>query len=114
MRTRKQGGKALLYADRLLPDLEENELLNGETARAVRAGMRPVARLEAALEGAAYAQESTPEDVEVKRRMFTRLDAAAEPQTILASSTSAILPSAFTELLKGRSRCLVVFGAVPA
>jgi len=102
------GGKALLYADRLLPDLEENELLNGETARAVRARMRPVARLEAALEGAAYAQESTPEDVEVKRRMFTRLDAAAEPQTILASSTSAILPSAFTELLKGRSRCLVV------
>jgi L-gulonate 3-dehydrogenase len=27
---------------------------------------------------------------------------------VLASSTSAILPSAFTETLKGRARCLVV------
>ncbi len=100
--------KALAYAERLLPDLEENDLLNGETARAVSARMRPVARLETALEGAAYAQENTPEDVEVKRRMFASLDALAAPQTVLASSTSAILPSAFTEELTGRSRCLVV------
>ncbi len=101
-------GKALAYAERLLPDLEQYDLLNGETARAVGVRMRPVARLEGALEGAAYVQENTPEDVEVKRQMFASLDALAAPQTILASSTSAILPSAFTEGLKGRSRCLVV------
>ena len=101
-------GKAIAYAERLLPDLEQCDLLNGETARAVGARMRPVARLEGALDGAAYVQENTPEDVEVKRRMFASLDALAAPQTILASSTSAILPSAFTEGLKGRSRCLVV------
>ena len=101
-------GKALAYAERLLPDLERNDLLNGETARAVGARIRPEARLEAALEGAAYVQENTPEDVKVKRRMFASLDALAAPQTILASSTSAILPSAFTEELNGRSRCLVV------
>src|SRR5208283_2961363 len=53
-------------------------------------------------------QENTPEDVEVKRRIFARLDAAAMPQAILASSTSAILPSQFTEALAGRARCLVV------
>ena len=40
--------------------------------------------------------------------MFARLDAAAPPDAVLASSTSAILPSAFTEGLKGRARCLVV------
>ena len=40
--------------------------------------------------------------------MFARLDAAAPADTVLASSTSAILPSAFTENLKGRARCLVV------
>jgi 3-hydroxyacyl-CoA dehydrogenase len=101
-------GMALAYAERLLPDLEQNDLLNGETAGAVGARMRPEARLEAVLEGAAYVQENTPEDVEVKRRMFASLDALAAPQTILASSTSAILPSAFTEELNGRSRCLVV------
>jgi 3-hydroxyacyl-CoA dehydrogenase len=53
-------------------------------------------------------QENTPEDVEMKRTVFARLDAAAPADAVLASSTSAILPSAFTENLKGRARCLVV------
>ena len=44
----------------------------------------------------------------MKRAVFARLDAAAPPDAVLASSTSAILPSAFTEGLKGRARCLVV------
>jgi 3-hydroxyacyl-CoA dehydrogenase, NAD binding domain/SMP-30/Gluconolactonase/LRE-like region len=70
--------------------------------------MRPAAALEAALDGAAHVQENRPEDVEVKRKVFAQLDAAAAPDAVLASSTSAILPSAFTETLKGRARCLVV------
>ncbi len=40
--------------------------------------------------------------------MFAWLDKAAAPESVLASSTSAILPSAFTEGLNGRARCLVV------
>ena len=64
--------------------------------------------LESALEGTVHVQENTPEDVEVKRAVFARLDAAAPPEAVLASSTSAILPSAFTENLEGRARCLVV------
>src|SRR5690606_18980577 len=35
------------------------------------------------------------------------MDEAADPDTILASSTSGIPASSFTENLKGRSRCLV-------
>jgi 3-hydroxyacyl-CoA dehydrogenase len=66
------------------------------------------ATLESALEGAVHVQENTPEDVEVKRAVFARLDAAAPADAVLASSTSAILPSAFTESLKGRARCLVI------
>ncbi len=53
-------------------------------------------------------QENTPEEVEMKRAIFARLDEAAPADTVLASSTSAILPSLFTENLAGRSRCLVV------
>jgi 3-hydroxyacyl-CoA dehydrogenase len=60
------------------------------------------------LAGAVHVQENTPEDVNVKRDIFTRLDALAAPDAVLASSTSAILPSAFTETLPGRARCLVV------
>ncbi len=58
----------------------------------------------AALEGAIYAQESTPERAEIKREVYAMLDAAADPETILASSTTALLPSSFTEDLKGRAR----------
>ena len=101
-------GKAQAYIERLLPDLEANDLLNGGAANEVATRIRVAATLETALEGAAHVQENTPEDVEVKRAVFARLDAAAPPDAVLASSTSAILPSAFTENLKGRARCLVV------
>ena len=100
--------KALTYIRGLLPDLEASDLLNGVAAQAVEARMRPAAALEDALDGAGHVQENTPEDVEVKRKVFAQLDAAAAPDAVLASSTSAILPSAFTETLKGRARCLVV------
>ena len=99
---------ALSYIDGVLPDLEANGLTHDQSAATIRARMRPAATLEEALDGARHVQESTPEDVDVKRRAFARLDAAAAPEAVLASSTSAILPSHFTEALKGRSRCLVV------
>jgi L-gulonate 3-dehydrogenase len=101
-------GKAVAYIERLLPDLEANDLLNGGAAGEVAARVHVASTLESALEGVVHAQENTPEDVEVKRAVFTRLDAAAPADAVLASSTSAILPSAFTENLKGRARCLVV------
>jgi L-gulonate 3-dehydrogenase len=60
-----------------------------------------------ALDGAAYVQESAPERVEVKREVYGEIDRLAEPDAILASSTSGIPASAFTEHLAGRHRCLV-------
>ena len=63
--------------------------------------------LEEALAGAAYVQESAPERVEVKQALYRDLDRIAAPETILASSTSGIPASAFTEELAGRQRCLV-------
>jgi L-gulonate 3-dehydrogenase len=105
---KEASGKAFAYIERLLPDLEANDLLNGSGAGEVAARIRVAATLESALEGAVHVQENTPEDVEVKRAVFARLDAAAPADAVLASSTSAILPSAFTESLKGRARCLVI------
>ena len=101
-------GKALTYIEALLPDLQAQDLLNGGTATDLRNRMRAAASLEEAVAEADYVQENTPENVEIKRAVFSRLDAAAKPDAILASSTSAILPSAFTEHLEGRARCLVV------
>ena len=98
---------ALRFADDVLPELAEHGLLHDPPA-AVRARMGRAATLEEALDGASHVQESTPEDVGVKRRVFARLDALAPQSAALASSTSAILPSRFTEALPGRERALVV------
>ena len=64
------------------------------------------ATLAEALAGAAWVQENAPEDLAIKQALWRDLDALADPDTILASSTSAIVPSRFTESLAGRARCL--------
>ena len=70
--------KALAYIERLLPDLEASDLLNGATASAVAAQIHATTSFESALEGAVHVQENTPEDVEVKRAVFARLRAALQ------------------------------------
>jgi len=98
---------ALAYIEALLPDLAANGLLD-EAPEAVRARMSVAPTLEEALAGVAYVQESTFEDVAIKREIYSRMDALAPADAVLASSTSAILPSKFTEHLAGRARCVVV------
>ncbi len=65
------------------------------------------ASLEDALAGADHVQECTPEVLQIKEAVFARLDEAADDATVLASSTSGIQASLFSESLAGRSRCLV-------
>lgn len=101
-------GRALSYLGELVRDLELNDLLNGARSEQVLARIVASSSLEAALDGAIHVQENIPEDVEVKRGIFARLDALAAPEAVLASSSSGILPSAFTADLKGRERCLVL------
>lgn len=54
-----------------------------------------------------FVQENGPEKIEDKIALFAELDRLAAPDTLLVSSTSAIVASRFTENLKGRARCLV-------
>ena len=63
--------------------------------------------LEDAVRDAEHVQENGPERVPDKIALFAELDRLAAPETVLASSTSGIPASAFTEKLAGRARCLV-------
>jgi len=72
------------------------------------ANVRVCASLEEALDGADYVQESAPERVEIKRDLYRRLDSLAGPGVVLASSTSGLPASSFTDHLANRARCLVV------
>ncbi len=97
----------LEFIDAALGDLATNDLLGGGKPAEVRKRFRIAKSLADALEGVAYVQESTPEEIGMKRSVFAELDRLAPPDAVLASSTSALLPSAFTAELKGRARCLV-------
>jgi len=98
---------ALAVIDGLLPDLAAEDLLNGSAPADIRARMHAVDSLPAVLEGANHVQENAPEDLDIKRALWREMDAIAGPETVLASSTSALLPSRFTEGLAGGRRCLV-------
>jgi 3-hydroxyacyl-CoA dehydrogenase len=61
------------------------------------ARLRFVASPEEAVHDARFVQENAPERVDLKRELFARLDAAAPPEAILASSTSTIMVSQFQD-----------------
>lgn len=65
------------------------------------------ASLADALNGVSFVQENGPEKIDDKIALFAEMDRLAAPDTLLVSSTSAIIASRFTENLKGRARCLV-------
>lgn len=69
--------------------------------------------LEDAVADADYVQENTSEKLEVKREVFRQLDEAAPPDCILASSTSTIRTSRFSEGLTGKHRCIVAHPVNP-
>jgi L-gulonate 3-dehydrogenase len=99
--------KAIEYISGVLSDLAQNDLLNGQTPAQVLERISPAETLEEALSEASYVQENTPEILATKIKIFERMDAGARADAVLASSTSALLPSRFTETLKGRGRCIV-------
>lgn len=99
--------RSLDYIDEILPDLAAHSLLNNTSPADVRSRISAEPMLESALADVDYVQENTPENLDTKRDIFARLDAMAPQRAILASSTSALLPSKFTEHLEGRERTLV-------
>ncbi len=100
--------RAIEFITSVTPDLAKNDLLGGTTPSILLERLRVDSELPAALAGADYVQESAPENLEIKKRLFTELDRSAPEGAILASSSSALLPSRFTEGLGGRHRCLVI------
>ena len=100
--------RARAYIAEILPDLGEHDLLDGATPKNVLERIRLEPRLERALDGARHVQENTPEDIGMKQAVFSALERAADPRAVLASSTSSLLPSRFSEHLATRERCLVV------
>lgn len=95
-----------------LADLEAAGLLT-EAPAAVAARISVAPTLAACVAGATHVQENGPERLEPKRELFAELDRLCPTAVVLASSTSGIPASAFTESLAGRARCLVAHPVNP-
>ena len=104
-------GKARALVMQGLSDVAEQGLIDDPKAAAAR--VRVAANLADALDAVDLVQESLPESIETKRAIFSELDRLAAPEAILASSTSTIVASLFTQSLKGRYRCLVAHPVNP-
>ena len=99
------GARALIESQ--LIDLERANLLNACSPREVLARISVADSLAEAVDGVIHVQESAPERVEVKRALYQLLDQLTNAQAVLASSTSGIPASQFTEDLSARHRCVV-------
>ena len=84
-----------------------------ETADVIAARITSCVTLADAVHDAELVQENIPELVDVKRAMFAELDRLTRPDALLASSTSALPASTFTESLAGRARCFVAHPVNP-
>ena len=69
--------------------------------------------LEDAVAGVQWVQECAPENLQLKQKLFARLDQCAPAEAILASSSSAMPASRFASGLPGSSRCLVAHPGNP-
>uniref|UniRef100_A0A0M3HVU3 3HCDH_N domain-containing protein n=1 Tax=Ascaris lumbricoides TaxID=6252 RepID=A0A0M3HVU3_ASCLU len=88
--------------------LEIDDLLRGPgTASEQFKNVSSTLDLAECLAGSTYCQESTTESEQSKKEIFSKMDELASDDLILASSTSTIPASHFTERLKRRSQCLV-------
>jgi 3-hydroxyacyl-CoA dehydrogenase len=103
-----QCAEAIKFVAEIANDLHRYDLLNGQSPDSVAARVRSALSLADALAGARHIQENVPEVLTIKRAVFAAIDNLASSEAVIASSTSALLPSQFTDHLAGRHRCLVV------
>ena len=63
--------------------------------------------------GSMLVQESVIEDLEIKKKVFVQLDKLTSENTIIASSSSYLLISRISELVKHKYRCINAHPALP-
>ena len=104
--------KALALIGQALEDARSFGLID-EDSKIISSRISAAPTLAEAVKDVDYVQENTAERVDVKRQVYAQMDAAAKPDCILASSTSTIPASVFSEGLEGKHRCIVAHPVNP-
>ena len=98
--TRRKAGEVLHNAERAYARLFGDE-------RPTPGELRIAASIADAVDGAGFIQESVPERLDLKRTVLAEVDSATQPDTVIASSTSGLLPSDMQRDLAHPERMLV-------
>lgn len=95
------------WLDSFLDEEVEGGYMTRDAANACKARISYTTDLAEALKGSQYVQENTSERIELKKKVYAQIDAAADPKTIIASSTSALNVDDFSGELPGAARCIM-------
>ena len=104
--------KALIEIQESLNHLNDYGLIE-ESPEKIFSRISTSTSIEDAVDGAVHVQESIPERAELKKSLFEKLDKIVPDDVTIASSTSTIPISSFTEHLSGRARCIVLHPGTP-
>lgn len=98
---------------RMTLDELERVFPTGEPSATVAKRLLPCESVHVAVKEAFYVQESVREDISVKREVFDEIARSAPPDSLLASSTSALPGSSFLSDVTNPNRALVVHPVNP-
>jgi 3-hydroxypropionate dehydrogenase (NADP+) len=93
--------------------LEANDLLKAGQADTALKKIKVTGNLAEAVSDADYIQEAVFDDYEVKKRIFSDLDAQAPKTAILASSTSGLLMTEIQKVVTEPGRCVLAHPYLP-
>ncbi|WP_411502589.1 3-hydroxyacyl-CoA dehydrogenase family protein [Brevibacillus centrosporus] len=87
--------------------LVEYGVVSAEEKAAVQERICFTTSLSECVQGASFVIEGIPENLEMKQKMFQELEALCSPDTILASNTSGLSPTAIASQIEYPERTLV-------
>jgi L-gulonate 3-dehydrogenase len=101
----EQVNRALSWSASALEALASENLISDPAW--VHTLITPAQSMTEAVADVDYVQESIGEDLQLKRNVLTEVDRLTPMDAVIASSTSAFMPSLLFSLLHGRHRCVV-------
>ncbi|MDR2355235.1 MAG: 3-hydroxyacyl-CoA dehydrogenase family protein [Clostridiales Family XIII bacterium] len=107
LQTRSRVEKMKSRVAHILEILVENEVCSQAEAAVAAARATYTTSLEDAATGAFFVQESGPENPDVKKALYRQIESVCDADTIIASSTTALMPSLLQEGATHPERILV-------